>query len=246
MRALPLILLILLSQSTTCAIQSDSRPKANSRRLAHKGYRACALGVYTKHAACMTAALFSAAKRKACRFTLASRLAACRASEGLAVRVSPHLKSKERNLAAHFDMTNTMCIYKADAERVLCRARASVGGTELEKAKKLAECDLEWNTMVAECNAKRHLSNLQLKAASSEKHLLFCQSNAKHSWFWCNFWAKLKGGPNVLAHTKECEREYNETVRKCNPESGTKVTASSVQASPAGTTTVSSNVQSAR
>lgn len=243
MRALLLILVIGISWTAICSIENRKLDKTKVRQFDHKGYRTCAMGAYTKHAGCMTAALFSSAKRKACRMTLASRLAACRASDAVVLTRS-HLANKDSHLAAHMDIMNTMCIYKADAARTLCRTKASLSGTELEKAKKLAECDLEWNTMIAECNSKRHLGNLQLKASSHERHALFCESNAKHSWFWCNFWAKLRGGSDLASHAKQCENEYDAAIRKCKFNDSASSPVITAQAAARPIDTRNSTVQS--
>jgi len=214
MRALLLIVVIGIWSTAMCTIENRKTDNVGKLHSSHKGYKTCAMGVYTKHAGCMTAALFSTAKRKACRMTLASRLAACKASDAVQTLRS-HLSTKDKHLAAHMNVMNTMCIYKADAARTLCRTKASISGSELEKAKKLAECDLEWNTMIAECNSKRHLANLQIKASSQERILLLCESNAKHAWFWCNFWAKLRRGSDINARAKQCENEYDAAISKC-------------------------------
>jgi len=48
-----------------------------------------------------------------------------------------------------------------------------------------------------------------------EQHLLFCKSRAKHNWFWCDIWAKLRGGDQKEERIKECANKYDAAINVC-------------------------------
>ena len=109
--------------------------------------------------------------------------------------------------------------------------RAAIGGTDAEKFQKRADCDREHGLRQNECAAKHSLAVMKKRAMTKEQHMLFCETRAKHSWFWCDFWAKLRGGDHKAERLAECEAKFNGSEAVCKAE-----------ANPAAVTKTSSTV----
>lgn len=201
-----------------------SSPKDNrslSGSTQHKGYRTCYSWAYIRHPGCMTIAIFSADKRAACRATLADRLATCRAEYPSPSRLLTTSGNNKRTLGGsrkHNGFRQTLCEWNSGIKYRACNVRAYFGGTDAEKAQKRANCESEHNLRKSECVAKHSLAVIQKRALTKEQHMLFCVTRAKHSWFWCDFWAKLRGGDQKASRIAECETKFNNANAACNAE----------------------------
>lgn len=204
------------TESRRLSAQSE---RALSKPIQHKGYKLCAFGAYSKNAGCMSLAIFSAEKRAACRATLASRLADCRVQfpatpSRLLTTSGRHDRSHSPSKHGGFRLT--LCNWNSSIKLGACKVKASFGGTDAEKAQKKAACQSEHQLRLSECAAKHSLAKLQRRALSKDEHLLFCTSRAKNSWFWCDFWAKLRGGDQKAARVAECEAKFNTAIAVCD------------------------------
>jgi hypothetical protein len=165
---------------------------------AHKGYRVCAAGAYAKHSWCMTKNLLNNAGKAECRNVLAARLAECK------------LNHPGRRLSS-----DSVCKTEASLEFNECNAEAELATTDSEVASEKQKCQTTFELAKSECNSKRALEKVQKHAMGKEQHLLFCKSRAKHAWFWCDLWAKLRGGEHKDEKIKECANKYDAAVNTC-------------------------------
>ena len=214
-----------LNNPATESRRLSSAPQAKRALSAqHKGLKACVAGAYTRHGGCMTLAIFSADKRAACRATLAGRIALCKAQNP--AQASSRLLTG--NKRSHNGFRKTLCDWNSGIKFGVCKMRASIGGTDAEKAEKKANCDKENELRKSECAAKHSLAIMKKRAMTKEQHKLFCETRAKHSWFWCDFWAKLRGGDHKAERIADCEAKFNASQAICKAEANPNTTSTVV------------------
>jgi len=215
----------------------------SSPKLAHKGARWCRTKVWSSFYACMSWSFYSKEKRDACRAQRTDGLANCaqqyeepvvEASVQTTAEPASRLLNKKRN---HLGVKATFCRWRAGFTLSNCNFKARFGGSDEDKAKKRQECQNNYNLTIAECNAQRALTKMSKRHMSAQQHLFWCEHVAKHKWFWCNLWAKVRGGDNKDANIASCENRYNDRIAVCSADSAPAQT----QEAPVNNVPASSN-----
>lgn len=167
-------------------------------KTAHKGYKLCMFNANVLFGGCMAASFNIKTKKDACRAARAKRQAECKA------------KNPQRRLSG-----GSMCHAEASSELSRCNSDSMFGLSDSESLEKKSLCKANFELKTAECDSHRALEKIQKHMANKEQHLLFCKSRAKHSWFWCDMWAKLRGGEHKEQRVNECNNKYNAAINAC-------------------------------
>jgi len=192
----------------------------NSSKKGHLNEALCDGGADMRYAACILRHPFDKVEKGKCHNILEHEQRVCanqnqeHPQENNQVE---HLSSKPQ----HAGVKQGWCKFKAWNTYWTCLAGAGVGGSAVEKSAKKAACESNWAIAKAQCNTARLLKKLQNRSLSTEEHLLFCATGAKNSWFWCEFWAKLRGGDQKQARLNACDNTYNQKMAVCNNSSVT-------------------------